>query len=91
MNGIARVVLPIGVNAVQSVNCYVLADGASAEIGVVGNEGIIGVSLFMGGETTPSRAVVQSAGFAYRWSGKFLKEVMQRRPVKKRAVRQAAE
>ena len=41
---------------------YMLADGASAEIAVVGNEGIIGVSLFMGGETTPSRAVVQSAG-----------------------------
>ena len=41
---------------------YVMADGASAEIAVVGNEGVIGVSLFMGGETTPSRAVVQSAG-----------------------------
>lgn len=53
---------------------YMLADGASAEIAVVGNEGIIGVSLFMGGETTPSRAVVQSAGYAYRMSGKFLKE-----------------
>lgn len=53
---------------------YMLADGASAEIAVVGNEGIIGVSLFMGGETTPSRAVVQSAGYAYRLSGKFLKE-----------------
>jgi CRP-like cAMP-binding protein len=53
---------------------YMLADGASAEIAVVGNEGIIGVSLFMGGETTPSRAVVQSAGHAYRLSGKVLKE-----------------
>jgi CRP-like cAMP-binding protein len=53
---------------------YMLADGASAEIAVVGNEGIIGVSLFMGGETTPSRAVVQSAGYAYRLPGKFLKE-----------------
>ncbi len=53
---------------------YTLADGSSVEIAVVGNEGIIGVSLFMGGETTPSRAVVQSAGYAYRWSGKFLKE-----------------
>ncbi len=41
---------------------YVMEDGASAEIAVVGNEGIVGVSLFMGGETTPSRAVVQSAG-----------------------------
>ena len=41
---------------------YVMADGASAEIAVVGNEGILGISLFMGGETTTSRAVVQSAG-----------------------------
>ena len=53
---------------------YVMADGASAEIAVVGNEGGIGVSLFMGGETTPSRAVVQSAGQAYRLSGQLLKE-----------------
>jgi CRP-like cAMP-binding protein len=53
---------------------YVMADGASAEIAVVGNEGVIGVSLFMGGETTPSRAVVQSAGYAYRLSGQLLKE-----------------
>ena len=45
---------------------YVLADGSSAEIGVVGNEGIVGISLFMGGETTPSRAVVRSAGEGYR-------------------------
>ncbi|HZX89273.1 MAG TPA: hypothetical protein VFE67_01425, partial [Rudaea sp.] len=41
---------------------YVMEDGASAEIAVVGNEGMVGVALFMGGETTPSRAVVQSAG-----------------------------
>jgi len=53
---------------------YMMADGASAEIAVVGNEGIIGVSLFMGGETTPSRAVVQSAGHAYQLTGKLLKE-----------------
>jgi len=53
---------------------YVMADGASAEIAVVGNEGLIGVSLFMGGETTPSRAVVQSAGHAYQLTGKLLKE-----------------
>ena len=45
---------------------YVMENGASAEIAVVGNEGILGISLFMGGETTPSRAVVQSAGFGYR-------------------------
>jgi len=53
---------------------YVMADGASAEIAVVGNEGMVGVALFMGGETTPSRAVVQSAGHAYRLKGQFLKE-----------------
>lgn len=53
---------------------YVMVDGASAEIAVVGNEGVIGVSLFMGGETTPSRAVVQSAGHAYRLTGRALKE-----------------
>lgn len=45
---------------------YVLENGASAEIAVVGNEGIVGVSLFMGGGSTPSRAVVQSAGHGYR-------------------------
>lgn len=52
---------------------YVMEDGASAEIAVVGNEGVVGVSLFMGGETTPSRAVVQSAGNAYRLKGQTLK------------------
>nr|VFJ57190.1 MAG: cAMP-binding domain of CRP or a regulatory subunit of cAMP-dependent protein kinases [Candidatus Kentron sp. DK] len=52
---------------------YVMEDGASAEIAVVGNEGIVGVSLFMGGETTISRAVVQSAGHAYRLDGRLLK------------------
>jgi CRP-like cAMP-binding protein len=52
---------------------YVLESGASAEIAVVGNEGVLGISLFMGGETTPSRAVVQSAGFGYRLSSKNLK------------------
>ena len=57
---------------------YVMKDGASAEIAVVGNEGAIGVSLFMGGETTPSRAIVQSAGFAYRLSGQRLKEEFER-------------
>jgi CRP-like cAMP-binding protein len=53
---------------------YVMEDGASAEIAIVGNEGIVGVSLFMGGETTPSRAIVQSGGQAYRVPGKYLKE-----------------
>src|ERR1700726_4621943 len=57
---------------------YVLADGASAEISVVGNEGLIGIALFMGGETTPSRAIVQSAGHAYRLVGQQLKEEFHR-------------
>jgi CRP-like cAMP-binding protein len=57
---------------------YVLADGASAEIAVVGNEGIIGIALFMGGETMPNRAVVQSAGYAYRLKGQMLKEEFNR-------------
>jgi CRP-like cAMP-binding protein len=52
---------------------YVMRDGATAEIAVVGKEGAVGVSLFMGGETTPSRALVQSAGHAYRLSGARLK------------------
>jgi CRP-like cAMP-binding protein len=58
---------------------YVLQDGSSAEISVVGNDGVIGVSLFMGGETTTSRAIVQSAGFAYRLSGRRLKQEFERR------------
>ncbi len=53
---------------------YVMEDGASAEIAVVGNEGVVGVALFMGGETTTSRAVVQSAGHAYRLKGPLLKD-----------------
>ncbi|MDQ3027589.1 MAG: Crp/Fnr family transcriptional regulator [Pseudomonadota bacterium] len=53
---------------------YVLENGSSAEIAVVGNEGVVGISLFMGGETTPSRAVVQSAGCAYRLPAKVMKE-----------------
>ncbi len=57
---------------------YVLADGASAEISVVGNEGLIGIALFMGGETTPSRAIVQSAGYAYRLFGQELKDEFHR-------------
>lgn len=57
---------------------YVLEDGASAEIAVVGNEGAIGISLFMGGETTPSRAIVQSAGSAYRLTSNRLKEEFNR-------------
>jgi CRP-like cAMP-binding protein len=45
---------------------YVMEDGASAEISVVGNEGLVGVAVFMGGESTPSRAIVQSGGSAFR-------------------------
>jgi CRP-like cAMP-binding protein len=52
---------------------YVMEDGASAEIAIVGNEGILGISLFMGGESTPSRAVVQSAGHAFRLKAALLK------------------
>lgn len=52
---------------------YVLDNGASAEIAVVGNEGVLGVALFMGGETTTNRAIVQSAGWAYRLTGARLK------------------
>jgi CRP-like cAMP-binding protein len=53
------------INCIVSLLC-VMENGASAEIAVVGNEGVVGVALFMGGETTPSRALVQSAGSAYR-------------------------
>ena len=53
---------------------YVLESGASAEIAGVGNEGILGIALFMGGETTPSSAVVQTAGHAYRLQARLLKE-----------------
>ncbi len=52
---------------------YVMEDGASAEIAIVGNEGLLGISLFMGGDTTPSRAIVQSAGHAYRLKSELLK------------------
>ena len=65
------------VDAIVSM-LYVMEDGASAEIAVVGNEGVVGVSLFMGGETTPSRAVVQSSGHAYRLKGPLLKDIFHR-------------
>lgn len=57
---------------------YVLSDGASAEIAVTGNEGLVGIALFMGGETTPSRAVVQSAGHGYRLKAAVLKTEFER-------------
>ena len=53
---------------------YVLEDGSSAEIAIVGNEGMVGISVFMGGGTTPSRAVVQSAGNAYRMRAEFIRD-----------------
>lgn len=65
------------VNSIVSL-LYVMESGASAEIAVVGNDGVIGISLFMGGESTPSRAVVQSAGYAYRLSAKKLMEEFNR-------------
>lgn len=57
---------------------FVLEDGHSAEIAVVGNEGVVGISLFMGGESTPSRAVVQSAGRGYRLSSSAIKKAFNR-------------
>ena len=60
---------------------YVLENGASAEIAVVGYEGVVGISLFMGGESTPSRAVVQSAGQGFRLKAQAIKEEFKRAPV----------
>ncbi len=60
---------------------YVMENGSSAEIAVVGNEGVVGISLFMGGESTPSRALVQSAGHGYRLTSKVIKEEFNRAPV----------
>jgi CRP-like cAMP-binding protein len=57
---------------------YVMENAASAEIAVIGNEGIVGIALFMGGETMPNRAVVQSAGHAYRLKGQLLKQEFNR-------------
>jgi CRP-like cAMP-binding protein len=86
--GLELVSLPMGWSVYEAgttqryvyfpTNCIVsllnvMSDGASAEIAVVGNDGVVGISLFMGGETTPSRAVVQSAGHAYRVRARLLK------------------
>ena len=57
---------------------YVMENGASAEIAVVGNEGMVGISLFMGGESTPSRAVVQSAGQGFRLRSQLIKDEFNR-------------
>ena len=54
---------------------YVMENGSSAEIAIVGNEGVVGIALFMGGESTPSRAVVQSDGYGYRLGPSVLKSV----------------
>lgn len=68
------------INSIISL-LFVMENGASAEISVVGNEGLIGIALFMGGETTPSRAIVQSAGHAYRLVGQRLKDEFNRHGV----------
>jgi CRP-like cAMP-binding protein len=65
---------------------YVMNDGAAAEIAVVGNEGVVGVALFMGGETTPSRAVVQSAGSAWRVEAAAIKAEFARGGVLQRVL-----
>jgi CRP-like cAMP-binding protein len=57
---------------------YVMESGASAEIAGVGNEGVLGISLFMGGDTTPSSAVVQTGGHGYRLDGRRLKDEFNR-------------
>lgn len=87
------VVLPLGTVIYESggtlryvyfpIDCivsllYVMESGASAEISVIGNEGLVGVSVFMGGETTPSRAIVQSGGSAYRLPTQRLKDEFNR-------------
>ena len=73
--GLTHVYFPI--DSIVSL-LYVMEDGASAEIAVVGNEGLVGVSLFMGGETTPSRAVVQSAGRGFRLPAQAMKNEFNR-------------
>ena len=67
---------------------YIMESGASAEAARVGNEGILGIALFMGGDTTPSSAVVQTAGHGYRLRGKLLKEEFNRSaPVRRLLLR----
>ena len=88
-----RVALPLGQALCESGNAlpyvyfpttaivsllHVLENGSSAEIAVVGNEGILGIALFMGGETTTTRAVVQSAGYGYRLSAARIKDEFNR-------------
>ncbi|MDT8446623.1 MAG: Crp/Fnr family transcriptional regulator [bacterium] len=61
------------INAIVSL-LYVMENGSSAEIAIVGNEGLIGIAVFMGGETTPNRAICQSAGYAYCLPSQLLKQ-----------------
>jgi CRP-like cAMP-binding protein len=70
-SGVAMQHVYFPITAIVSL-LYVMHDGSSAEIAVVGNEGLVGVSIFMGGESTPSRAVVQSAGIGCRVKAAFL-------------------
>ncbi|HEX5785714.1 MAG TPA: Crp/Fnr family transcriptional regulator [Burkholderiaceae bacterium] len=64
-------------NAIVSL-LYVMEDGSSAEIAVVGHEGVVGISIFMGGGSTPSRAVVQSAGWGFRMRSAVIKDEFDR-------------
>jgi CRP-like cAMP-binding protein len=73
------------VSAIVSLH-YVTESGASASIAGVGNEGVVGVSLFMGGDTTPSSAVVQTAGHAYRLERRFLKQEFDRNGLMQRLL-----
>jgi len=70
-NTLAHVYFPT--TAIVSL-LYVMENGDSAEIAVVGNEGVVGISLFMGGESTPSRGVVQSAGWGFRMTAEAIKD-----------------
>src|ERR1700690_2017898 len=65
---------------------YIMESGLSAEIAGVGNEGMLGISLFMGGDTTPSSAVVQTAGHGYRLKGELLKEEFNRAGITQRLL-----
>jgi CRP-like cAMP-binding protein len=67
------------VDAIVSL-LFEMSDGASAEISVVGNEGIVGIAVFLGGGSTPSRAIVQSEGKAYRVSSTFIKQAFNHDP-----------
>ena len=60
---------------------YVMENGASAEISVVGNEGVVGIAVFMGGESTPNRAIVQSAGYAFRLPAVSLSQEFNNAPI----------